>query len=118
MGRDDKIISGRGLEALQAAPGGVLEGQEGALGDEDHVEQAVGHHDVLGPVDDGAQDRGRRGGRVVAVGEHVLVGAGAPAYVWGVDGRLDVGPVEVDLGAFGQVLKGAGDCEQVRVCLY
>jgi len=41
------------------------------------------------------------------------VGALFPLFNRGVDGLLDVGAIEVDLGALGEVVEGAGEAEDV-----
>ncbi len=44
------------LEAQLAVPGHVLDGHEGAVGDDDHVEVAVGHEDAVRGFDDLGED--------------------------------------------------------------
>lgn len=95
---------GPGLEPELATPSHVLYGQQRAVGDEHHVEGAVADDDVLGVVDDVGQGRARRRRRAVRPVLEDAVLAHLPVDVLrGVDGALDVGAVEVDGCAFGDV---------------
>ena len=46
------LLEGRGLEALGAVPGHVLNGDQGAVGEEQEVEQAVADDCVVSALDD------------------------------------------------------------------
>ena len=102
------LVLGVLAEALVAVPGGVLQGEEGAVGREDVVEAADADDGVVGVLDDAAEGvvlggRQRRvpAGAGVAADEDLLGRALVPVDVGRVDGVLDVGAVEVDLGALG-----------------
>lgn len=97
MGRDVELVSvRRGLETLQTAPGRVLDLQDGAVGNQDHVEETVGNNDVLRALDNARKNCHSRWERAVARGEDVLLAALLPVNAGGVNGLLDVGTVEVD----------------------
>lgn len=53
MIRHEELRAGPLLEALRAAPGHVLDHEQGAVSDEDHIESAVGHDGALEALDDG-----------------------------------------------------------------
>ena len=112
--RDEEVGGGWGREALGAVPRHVLDGQEGAVGDEDHVEEAVADDGAVGALDDSGQDA--EGGRqrvVVVVDEHRLVCAFHPVDVRSVDGGFDIGTVEVDLCSVGEVVERPRETEDV-----
>ena len=104
LGRHQQREGGRGLKALVTGPGHVLDGEEGAIGEEAEVQRAVGDDDVFGLLDDG-RERGvaRPRGTVAAVGgggAAVEDGLGAAAdgpvcMAGGVDRVLHGGEVEV-----------------------
>lgn len=104
VGRDVQAVAGCLLEALEAAPGGVLDLQDGAVGDEDHVEQAVGDDHILRALDDAWQDGDGGWEGAVALGEDVDVGALLPFDVRGVDSVLDIGSIKVNYYASASVL--------------
>lgn len=93
------------LETLQAVPGHVLDGEQSAVGGEEHVEVTGADDGVVGVLDDTLEDTvrggagaGVRGGAVVgAIAEDIGVGALLPVGTdRSVDGLLYVGAVEVD----------------------
>lgn len=98
------------LEPHLPAPRHVLDGQQGAVGEEDHVHCAVGDLDVARAVDD-VGDRAVRGRvRAVAAREDGLLGADGPVHLRGrVDRLLHVCSVEVDLAAWRGVGYGCGE---------
>jgi len=114
-------------ETLGAVPGHVLDGEKGSVGAEEHVEVTGADDGVVGVLDDALEDAvvGGAGGLVgtfvVAVAEDVGVGALEPLGAdVGVECHLDVGAVEVDLGAWGRVVAGVDYAELgvwVRACL-
>ena len=125
---DDDGGGGLGLEAELAVPGHVLDGEEGAVGDDDHVEVAVGDEDAVRGLDDLGEDGlDGVGGEVafafgaagvvavylLAADEDGLGGAFGPGDGGGgVDGGFDVGAVEVGgWGVVGAVdeLRGEGE---------
>lgn len=108
---DEEFVLGLVLEALLAAPGHVLDGQEGAVVEEDEVEFAMHDDGAVEIVDDAGDDF--VGGLWGGVGVEDAVGAFGPGLDRGVDGFLHGGAVEVDLFACGQVVEGAGEAEHV-----
>lgn len=119
---NDNGRRGLGLEAQFAVPGHVLDGHEGAVCDDDHVEVAVCDEDAVRGLDDLREDvLDRVGGEValalgaaVAAREDGVDGACGPVDVRrGVDGGFDVGAVEVCGGAFGGVDELGGEGEDV-----
>ncbi len=114
MIRDEKLILRRALEALGTVPGHGLDHEEGAVCDEDVVEHSVADDGFVSAFDDGGEDAEAGGGRGVgAVDEDVCGCAFHPVYVGGVDGGLDVGSVEVDACAGGEVVEAAREAEDV-----
>ena len=103
----DLDVDGRArllLEAELAVPGHVLDGQEGAVGDEDHVVVARCDQEAVGSFDHLGDDVLDRHGAVVRA-QDALVAADHPVYIErGVHGLFDVRAVEIRLGAFGGVL--------------
>ena len=119
---DDNGRGGLGLEAQFAVPGHVLDGEEGAVCDDDHVEVAVRDEDAVRGLDDLREDvLDGVGGEVafalgagVAAREDGVDGAFGPVDVRGrVDGGFDVCAVEVCGGAFGGVDELGGEGEDV-----
>ena len=119
---DDNGGGGLGLEAEFAVPGHVLDGHEGAVCDDDHVEVAVCDEDAVRGLDDLREDvLDGVGGEVafalraaVAAREDGVDGAFGPVDVrGGVDGGFDVGAVEVCGGAVGGVDELGGEGEDV-----
>jgi len=98
MIRHEELVRRPRLEALRAVPGHVLDHEEGAVGDEDVVEHAVGDDGAVEALDDGGEDgEAAGGGGVCAVDEDGGGGAFLPVCEgWGVDRGLDVAAVEVD----------------------
>lgn len=92
--RDEERLSGRRLEALGAVPGHVLDGDDGTVQEEEVVVPAVADEDVVSALDDGRERPEGAGNRAVSVGKDDVV---ADSVVGGrdVDGRLDIGAVEV-----------------------
>ena len=95
------------IETLGAVPGHVLDGEEGAVCAEQHVQVATSDDGVVGVFDDALEDAvvGRADGgirgttAVIAVAEDVDVGALHPIGADdGVERLLNVRAVEVDLG--------------------
>jgi len=117
----DEERGGRaGLEAQLAAPGEVLDCQEGSVGDEDEIPRAVAEEDVLGGVDDAGEDRlGAGAGVLGQVGVVDEDGGGAAELPFVVDGRVDggfdVGAVKVDgASARGEEVGADGEAEGVE----
>ena len=120
--RDDDGRRGRLLEAERAVPGHVLDGEEGPVGDDDHVQVRVGDQDPVRGFDDlGQHVLDRVHGEVPgpfgpagvvaayfgAADNHGIEGADGPGDVGGrVDGGFDVGSVEVGGCAF----RGIEEC--------
>lgn len=97
MIRHEELVGRPCLEALHAAPGHVLDHEQGAVGDEDVVEEAVGDDRAVEALDDGGEDGEAGGGGVIgAVDEDRRGGAFLPVCGGGVDCGLDVAAVEVD----------------------
>lgn len=127
--RDHNRRSGRLLEAQLAVPGHVLDGQEGAVRDDDHVKVPVRDEHAVRRLDDLREDvLYRIGGEVAfafraavvvavdfgAADEDGIDGAGGPGDGLGrVDGGFDVRPVEVGRCAFGGVDELGGEGEHV-----
>ena len=111
--REERLARLR-LEAHLPAPRHVLDGEQGPVGEEDHVHGAVGDLDVARAVDD-VGDRTVRGRvRAVAAREDGLLGADGPVHFGGrVDRLFDVCPVEVDLAAWGDVVYRGGEAQDV-----
>lgn len=88
MGGDVEVVARLRLEALQAAPGGILDLEEGSVCDEYHVEKTVGDDHVLCSLDDAWQDSDCRGERGVALREDIDLAAFGPLDGRGVDRLL------------------------------
>lgn len=100
--RDEERLDGRPLEPLGAVPGHVLDGGEGAVGEEEEVEPAVADDGVVGALDD-AGERAQRAGRgPVPVREDVVLAAHGVVRRRRVEGGLHVGAVEVVVWPAGQ----------------
>lgn len=96
MVRNEEVVGlRRPLEALLTAPGHVLDGDEGAIGDEEEVEEAVANDDVLGAVDDGGERTESAGNTLVAVGKKCWITADGIVGWRSVNRLLDIGSVEV-----------------------
>lgn len=91
--RDDDGGAGLLLEAHLAVPGHVLDGEQRAVGQHDHVEVAVGDEHAVRGLDDLREDVLDRIERVVAV---LLWAAVADE-----DGPAALGPVDVEGGVHG-----------------
>lgn len=52
VGGDDEVVARGGLETLEASPGGVLNLENGAVRNENHVEKTVRYNDVLCTLND------------------------------------------------------------------
>lgn len=104
-------LARRSRETLGAVPGHVLNSEQGSVGDKDVVQQSVVNDCPLRPLNDAGQDGQRRRSAGV-LPQHAASTLG-PLLDRGVDGFLDVGAVEVDLCAGGEVVKGAGKAEDV-----
>lgn len=115
MIRDEELIRRRRAKALGAIPRHILDHEQGAVSEEDIVEQAVADDDVIRAFDDGGEDaEAGGGGGVGVVDEDGGVGAFHPVCVrGGVDGCLHVAAVEVDACACGHVVEAAGEAEHV-----
>jgi hypothetical protein len=89
-----------GLEALRAVPCHVLDRDQGAVGEEEEVQQAVADDGVVGSLDDGRQWAESGWERGVVVWEEVWT-TSTNEVVCGrdVDLGLDVAPVEVIMRA-------------------
>ncbi len=120
VGDEEFVLAREGLEALLAAPGHVLEGEDGAVGGEEEVEVADADEGVVDGVDDVGEHavlRGAEGGVgevgvVARAAEDVGAGALHPVCAdGGVDGFLHVGAVEVDDFAGGVVVARVHDAE-------
>lgn len=110
----EELLRRSGLETLLSAPGHVLDGEEGAVGNDDVVERAVRDHGPVQALDDGGEDGEGRGNAVVGpADEDIGGGAFFPDLLRSVDGGLDVAAVEVDACAFGEVVERAGEAEDV-----
>ncbi|KAL9043628.1 MAG: hypothetical protein Q9214_003193 [Letrouitia sp. 1 TL-2023] len=109
--RDEEVLRWLLLEPLQAAPRHVLDHQQRAVSNEDHVERPVADDRPIEPLNYAWQDAQPARQRIVFF-QHAA-GALRPRLNRGVDGGLYVRPVEIDLCAFGQVVKGAGEAEDV-----
>lgn len=84
-------IGRRGLEALEAVPGEVLDGEEGAFGEEEEIEVAMGDDGVVGPFDYRGEGAEGGGGRLIVFWEEVRSAAADEVVGWGgVDYFLDV----------------------------
>ena len=114
MIRHEEFLRRPGLEPLSSAPGHVLDRKEGAVGHDDVVEHAISDHGSVQALDDAGED-GEGGGCavVVTVDENVCRGTFRPDLLGSVDGGLHVTAVEVDAGAFGKVVEGSGEAEDV-----
>ncbi len=99
------------LETLLAAPCDVLKHQKGAVGDEDVVHLAVGDDCPLETVDNAAEDGIRRRGSILSKD---TTGTLLPHLLWSVDSLLDVGAVEVEGEALGDVVEATGETERVK----
>ena len=111
MIRHVKVARRRLLEALLAAPGHVLDTKEGSVSNEDHVEGTVNDDSALRAVNNTRENREAGRWRGVDV-EHVAA-AFLPDLNGGVDCFLDLGAVEVDGSAGGEVRERARVAEDV-----
>jgi hypothetical protein len=66
------LLGGRGLEALEAVPGHVLDGDEGAVGEEEEVEETMADDGVVGTFDDGWERSQRRWNGLITPREEVF----------------------------------------------
>ncbi len=118
VGGVEFVVRGGGLEALEAVPGHVLQGEKGAIGREEVIQVADADDSVIGTFDDVLQDAVLRWPERLI--RYVLVVAGAAEDVrrrtqipigaqGSVDGFLHVGAVEVDGCAGGLVVTGVYD---------
>lgn len=120
MIRRIKLVCRKLLKALHPIPRDILQGHEGAVGGEEEIQVADADDGVVCGFDDALEDAvlGGAEGLVVQGGVCVVaakaedVGGGAlhPVCWRGVDGFLDVGSVEVDLGSGGFVVCKYGFC--------
>ena len=119
------------LEPQRTVPRHVLDREQGAVGDDDHVEIAIADEHAVGRFDDLWQDGldgvggeitfgfGAAGVVVSRAGfgtadEDGIDGAFGPGYAgWGVQGGFHVGAVEVGVCAFGGVDELGGEGEDV-----
>lgn len=90
----------RDREALFTVEGHVLDGEQGAVVDQNHVHDSVTDDHTVSSLNHPGKDAQSRGHRVVrAVDEDINAAAFIPLLDRGMDGLLYVGTVEVDLGA-------------------
>ena len=99
----EKLVGGRFLEPLGAVPGHVLNHQARAVGDEDHIQQAVGDDCPVQALNHMGQHRQTAGrAKIGAVArKDVTHGAFSPVGRRGVDGFLDIGSVKIDFCSIG-----------------
>ena len=112
--RHKEFLRRPGLETLSSTPGHVLDGKEGAVGHDDVVEHAVSDHGFGQALDHAGEDG--EGGWCAVVGtvdEDVCGGTFFPDLLGSVDGGLHVTAVEVDASAFGKVVEGSREAEDV-----
>ena len=110
----EELLGRSRLEALSAGPGHVLDGEEGAISHDDVIQRPICDDGSRQAFDDGGEDgEGGWGAVVGSVDEDVGGGAFFPDLLGRVDGGLHVAAVEVDAGAFGEVVEGSGEAEDV-----
>ena len=114
MVRHEEFLCRPGLEALSAAPGHVLDREEGAISHDDVVEIAIPDHGFVQALNHTGEDgEGRWCTVVVTADEDVCGGTFFPDLLGSVDSGLHVAAVEVDASAFGKVVEGSGEAEDV-----
>lgn len=111
--RDIERLDGRSLETKLTAESHVLDGQQRAVGDENHVQSAVADDDILGLVDDMGQNLVGGSVRVVILNKHIAATFAPISVKGGVDGLLDVRSVEVDLATLGEIVEAARESENI-----
>ena len=124
-----EISAGVLRKALSAVPGHVLDSKERSIRAQEHVQVTAADDRVVCVLNNALQNsiccRWRRGIRstaaVVAIAEDVDVGALEPVGVYvSVESLLDVGAIEVDLGAWRRVVSRVDYAQlavRVRACL-
>ena len=102
-----EIISGGISKALFTFPGHVLNHKQSSVGNQDVIESTMSNNSLIQ-----AFDHLRKDGKAARWGLVCIVGADkdrpaalGPGHYWGIDGFLDVRPVEVDFGTGGEVIK-------------
>ena len=124
-----EISAGVLRKALSAVPGHVLDGKECSVCAQKHVQVTAADDRVVCVLNDALQNsvrcRWRRGigstAAVVAIAKDVDVGALEPVGVYvSVESLLDVGAIEIDLGAWRRVVSRVYYAQlavRVRACL-
>ena len=115
--RDIEVVLRVAAETLCAIPGHVLDGHEGSIGKQDEVEHAVSNDGALVLLDHARKntEAGLRRGVVVEYATAALF----PLLNWSVDGFLHFSSVEVNGGAFREVVDASRETKNVpqqRTC--
>lgn len=111
--RNIEWLCWRLLETKLSAKCHVLDCHERAIRQKNKVKGSVTNDNILGLVDDIAEDSGTRRRRFVAVDKDGAA-AGCPCSIEGrVDGLLHVLAVEVDGRTLGEVVETAGETEHI-----
>lgn len=113
---DVERITGFSVEALGSAPGHVLDHEQGAVGDEDHVERGMAYDGTFAALNDAGErtsERSRWDAVVCAVDKDVVVCTLHPVGGGSVDSLLDVCAVEVDKSACGFITEGARESKDI-----
>jgi hypothetical protein len=111
MVRHKEGVLRRGLETLHTTPGHVLNSHESTVVQKNEVEFTVSDDGAVERIDDLGDDFPRRLGR--GIGVKNAAAALGPFLDRRIDSFLDIGAVEVDLLAFGQVVERAGEAENI-----
>lgn len=111
MIRHEKLPRRFLLKPLLAAPRHILDHEQRAVGDEDHIQRSMRNDRFIQSFDHGGQDREARGRGIIFFQD--ARGTFGPGAEGRVDGGLDVGAVEVDFRPRGEVVEGAREAEDV-----
>ena len=89
------------LEPLVPVPRHVLDSNKSTIGEEQEIKETVSDDGIISALDNARQRPKTAGNRAItaARGEELVFAADQVVCGWGVDGFLDVGPVEVVIGA-------------------
>ena len=102
------------LKPLRATPRHILDREKGAIRHDDIIQDAIRNDRLIQTLNHAWQDR--ECGRwtvICVVDEDVFGSTFLPDLLGSVDRGLHVAAVEVDAGALGEVVEGAGETEHV-----
>lgn len=110
----EEFIAGLCLETLLPAPRHVLNHHQSTISNEDIIQHAMPDNSAIQTLNNrGQHTKARRRGIIRVVNKHIRAGTFRPFYGWGIDSSLHVRAIEVDRGAVGEIVEGAGEAEDV-----